>query len=101
MTLLPDVTMSDQGDILYLTLRETSIVKTREYGDERLLDFDRDGQLVGAEFIGVASYVDLRGLPSLTVFRTPSLRQTLRVLIYSSNPLRWPIELVRFLPSVR
>ena len=63
MTLPPEVTMSDQGDILYVTLRETSIAKTREYGDDRLLDFDRDGQLVGAEFIGVASYVDLRGLP--------------------------------------
>ena len=63
MTLLPDVTMSDQGDILYVTLRETSIVNTREYGDDRLLDFDCDGQIVGAEFIGVASYVDLRGLP--------------------------------------
>ena len=63
MTLPPEVTMSDQGDILYVTLRETSIVNTREYGDDRLLDFDRDGQLVGAEFIGVASYVDLRGLP--------------------------------------
>ena len=63
MTLPPEVTMSDQGDILYVTLRETSIANTREYGDDRLLDFDRDGQLVGAEFIGVASYVDLRGLP--------------------------------------
>lgn len=63
MTALPDVTFSEEGDILYVALSDSSISTTRAFGDERLVDFDSSGQVVGAEFIGVADSVDLRGLP--------------------------------------
>ena len=63
MTTLPSVTFSEQGDILYVELEESSVAKTRAYGDDRLVDFGSDGQVIGAEFIGIASSVDLRGLP--------------------------------------
>jgi len=63
MTMLPNVSFSEEGDILYGALSDSSVSTTRAYGDERLVDFDGDGRVVGAEFIGVADSVDLRGLP--------------------------------------
>lgn len=69
MSTLPSVSFSDQGDILYVTLSDSAIVTTRAYGDDRLVDFDQDGRVVGAEFIGVATSVDLRGLPETNRLR--------------------------------
>lgn len=69
MTTLPNVTFSEEGDILYVALSDTSICTTRAFGDERLVDFDSNGQVVGAEFIGVADFVDLRGLPETVRIR--------------------------------
>jgi len=69
MTALPDVTFSEEGDILYVTLSDSSISTTRAFGDERLVDFDSSGQVVGAEFIGVSDSIDLRGLPETVRIR--------------------------------
>jgi uncharacterized protein YuzE len=57
------VTLNDVGDILYVRLRDGEVAKTRAFGDDRQVDFDADGAVIGAEFIGIEGKLDLRGLP--------------------------------------
>ena len=57
------VTLNDAGDILYVRLRDGNVAKTRAFGDDRLVDFDANGMVIGAEFIGIEDKLDLRGLP--------------------------------------
>ncbi len=57
------VTLNESGDLLYVRLREGQVAKTRAFGDDRLVDFDADGMVIGAEFLGVDGQVNLRGLP--------------------------------------
>ena len=47
------VTLNDAGDILYVRLRDGNVAKTRAFGDDRLVDFDANGMVIGAEFIGI------------------------------------------------
>ena len=58
------VKFNDVGDILYVRLREGRITATRTFGDDRLVDVDADGDVLGVEFIGIEDQVDLRGLPA-------------------------------------
>ncbi len=55
------VKLSDDGDLLYVKLREGQVAVTREFGDHRLVDFDANGMVLGAEFIGIDGEIDLRG----------------------------------------
>lgn len=55
---------NDVGDVLYVRLREGRIAKTRTFGDDRLVDVDADGTVLGVEFIGLEHQLDLRGLPA-------------------------------------
>ena len=57
------VKLNDVGDILYVHLREGEIAKTRAFGDDRLVDVDANGVVLGVEFIGIDGELDLRGLP--------------------------------------
>lgn len=57
------VTLNEVGDILYVRLRNGDVAKTQAYGDDRLVDFDAEGLVIGAEFVGVEGKLDLRGLP--------------------------------------
>ncbi len=57
------VKVSDDFDLLYVTLREGQVTLAREFGDHRLVDFDARGAVLGAEFIGLDGEIDLRGLP--------------------------------------
>ncbi len=63
------VTLNEPGDILYVRLRDGEVAKTRAFGDDRLVDFDADGMVIGAEFIGIEGKLDLRGLPDSTRLR--------------------------------
>ena len=57
------VKLSESGDLLYVRLCEGHVSTTRAFGDDRLVDFDANGAVLGAEFLGVDGQVDLRGLP--------------------------------------
>lgn len=64
----PVSTQNDEGDILYVQLSDEPIAKTREYGDECLVDFDAAGGIVGAEFIMIDEQFDLTQIPSAELF---------------------------------
>ncbi|MDE2988643.1 MAG: DUF2283 domain-containing protein [Chloroflexota bacterium] len=70
------VTLNEVGDILYVRLRNGDVAKTQAYGDDRLVDFDANGLVLGAEFIGVEGKLDLRGLPD-----SERIRETLTSLM--------------------
>ena len=57
------VKLSDGGDLLYVRLRDGQVARTDAYGDHRLVDVDAGVVVLGAEFIGLAEGIDLRGLP--------------------------------------
>ena len=57
------VKFSDDGDLLYVRLRDGEVARTDTYGDHRLVDVDADGAVLGAEFIGLVEGIDLQGLP--------------------------------------
>ncbi len=68
MSSYPVATKNDAGDILYVQLSDEPIARTREYGDECLVDFDADGGIVGAEFIMIDEQFDLARIPSSEMF---------------------------------
>ncbi len=57
------VKFNDVGDILYVRLRAGKIATTRTFGDDRLVDVDANGAVLGVEFIRIDGRLDLRGLP--------------------------------------
>ena len=63
------VKFNDIGDILYVRLREGRIAKTKTFGDDRLVDVDANGVVLGVEFIGIDGELDLRGLPEQEAIR--------------------------------
>ena len=63
------VKFSDDGDLLYVRLRDGQVERTDTYGDHRLVDVDADGAVLGVEFIGLSEGIDLRGLPDCEVLR--------------------------------
>lgn len=64
----PVSTQNDEGDILYVQLSDEPIARTREYGDECLVDFDAAGGIVGAEFIMIDEQFDLTLIPAAERF---------------------------------
>ena len=64
-----EVRVNEVGDLLYVRLRDGKIARTDTYGDHRLVDVDAHGSVLGAEFIGVDSEIDLRGLPEAARLR--------------------------------
>ncbi len=68
MSNYPKATKSDVGDILYVQLSDEPVARTREYGDECLVDFDAGGGIVGAEFIMIDEQFDLTKIPSSEIF---------------------------------
>ncbi len=63
------VKLNEARDLLYVRLGEGKVAETREYGDHRLIDFDANGKVLGAEFITLGDEIDLRGLPDHRRFR--------------------------------
>lgn len=70
MSQFPAVTQNDEGDILYVQVSDEPIVRTREIGDECLVDFDINGGVVGAEFIMIDEQFDLAQVPSSELFES-------------------------------
>ena len=63
------VKFNDVSDILYVRLREGKVATTKAFGDDRLVDLDENGMVLGVEFIGVDREIDLRGLPDQQLLR--------------------------------
>ncbi len=47
----------------YVVFSRNPIVRTREIGPNRIVDYDADGEVVGIEFLNVDTGVDIHDLP--------------------------------------
>ena len=54
-----------ESDALYFRLNENAIVDSEEVRPGVILDFDKDGQVVGVEFLGVRARTSEQELASL------------------------------------
>ena len=52
-----------EDDAIYLQLLDTEYGGGREVDDRRHIDLDKDGNVLGIEFLSVSEGVDLDGLP--------------------------------------
>lgn len=60
---LPRVRFDPDADVLYVHLAEAKVAETRSLGDLRLIDYSKDGIVIGVEFISASHGVDLADLP--------------------------------------
>ncbi len=61
---------------LYVHLNDVAVDTTREFGDFRMVDYDRDGGVIGVEFLQTAGGIRLAGLPQ---------RHTLRAVLVANG----------------
>jgi len=54
-----------KDDVLYFRLDESAIVESEEVRPGVILDFDKDGQVVGVELLGISARVPEEELSSL------------------------------------
>ena len=54
-----------ESDVLYFRLNEKAIVDSEEVRPGVILDFDKDGQVVGVEFLGIRARTSEQELASL------------------------------------
>lgn len=52
-----------EADALYVRLGEGSAEKQTYMGDYRILDYSKDGRVLGVEFLGAREGIDLQDLP--------------------------------------
>ena len=57
--------IDEKDDALYLRLDESAVVESEEVQPGVILDFNKDGKVVGVEILGVKEPVPLEALRSL------------------------------------
>lgn len=60
---MPEATYDHEGDSLYVRLRDGESATQAFLDDLRILDYSADGGVIGVEFIGASSGVDLSDVP--------------------------------------
>ncbi len=57
--------LDKESDALYFRLDEKAIIESEEVRPGVILDFDKDGEVVGVEFLGIKSRVSEEELSTL------------------------------------
>ena len=57
--------VNKKDDVLYFRLDESAIVESEEVRPGVILDFDKDGQVIGVELLGIRARVPEEELSSL------------------------------------
>lgn len=60
----PHAEYDPEADAIYVYLVEAPVARTRMLDDFRNVDLDGEGGVVGVEFLGVSSGIDLTDIPS-------------------------------------
>ena len=60
---MPIVTYDPEADVLYVEFSDAEVAETVNLDDLRLIDYSRDGRIVGIEFVSASQGVDLRDIP--------------------------------------
>jgi uncharacterized protein YuzE len=71
------------ADALYLTMRSGKVERTEPLDDSRIVDYDRAGDVLGYEFLGVSDGIVTNGIPGEVTDhiqrRLPWIRQMIAV----------------------
>lgn len=59
----PTLSYDTEADVLYVEFSSAQVDRTVAMGDLRMVDYDRDGAVLGVEFVSASSGVDLDGVP--------------------------------------
>lgn len=62
---------SKTGDALYVYFKEEYVAKSKEVEDGIVLDFDKDGQLIGIEILDVSQRFSLADLVNVNIENLP------------------------------
>lgn len=57
--------IDQENDVLYFRLDETAIFKSEEIQPGVILDYDKNGQVIGIEILGIQSRIDPEKLRKL------------------------------------
>jgi uncharacterized protein YuzE len=57
------VTYDEEADVLYVELNKVAVDRSHSLDDIRIIDYSKDGAVVGIEFINASSGVDLSDVP--------------------------------------
>lgn len=56
-----------RADAIYVPMATTEWHHQVNLDDRRILDYDKDGRLIGIELLGVSNGIDVEGLPERTL----------------------------------
>jgi uncharacterized protein YuzE len=59
----PHATHDPEADAIYVSLTDAKVGRSTTIDDFRIVDYSRDGAVVGIEFLGVGGGVDLSDIP--------------------------------------
>jgi uncharacterized protein YuzE len=80
------------ADALYLSMRPGKVDRTEPLDDSRIVDYDRAGDVLGYEFVGVSDGIVINGIPGeVTDYiqrRLPWIRQM--ILVHGTPAARGP-----------
>ena len=60
---VPTLSYDTEADVLYVEFSDAQVNRTVAMGDLRMVDYDKDGAVLGVEFVSASSDVDLHGVP--------------------------------------
>ena len=56
------INYSHDANALYIKLKETEIANTEEIADDIIMDYDRDGNVIGIEILSASEKADVKTL---------------------------------------
>ena len=60
---VPTLSYDTEADVLYVEFSDALVDRTVAMGDLRMVDYGKDGAVLGVEFVSASSGVDLDGVP--------------------------------------
>jgi uncharacterized protein YuzE len=81
---VPHVTYDRTVDAAYVTLRRGRVARSDALDEGRVVDYDKSGQALGVEFLGVHDGVDLQDLPDAELLEKLLVRRFRKLRIYAA-----------------
>lgn len=61
----PSAQYDSEADAIYVHLRDAQVARSHTVDDFRIIDYSKDGGVVGVEFLGIGGGVDLSDIPTV------------------------------------
>jgi len=61
------ITFDKKADAMYIYLKKKKVFKTRQITDDTIVDFDKNGNIIGIELLSISKRMPLKELSSLDI----------------------------------